>query len=160
MRRAIPTLGLALLGLATPARAQSACITPNCVLGDAPAVCKNMATHWDELAPVTTMEVVKLNDGIAMIHGVSDPAKVAKFHADCKLASTAGEATIAWSDEQAKTQLCEFCQEIRSAMKSGAKMSSGPTKLGDIMILTSSDPAVQTKLSALGDKCAAMSASM
>ncbi len=124
------------------------------------AVCKNMATHWDELAPVMTMEVVKLNDGIAMIHGVSDPAKVAMFHADCKLASTAGEATMAWTDEQAKAQLCEFCQEIRSTMKAGAKMSSGPSKMGDIMVLTSTDPAVQTKISALGDKCAAMSASM
>jgi hypothetical protein len=124
------------------------------------AVCKNMATHWDELAPVMTMEVAKLNDGIAMIHGVSDPSKVAMFHADCKLTSTAGEATMAWTDEQAKAQLCDFCNEIRTVMKSGAKMSSGPTKMGDIMIITSADPAVQAKITALGDKCAAMAASM
>ena len=106
------------------------------------------------------MEVAKLNDGIALMHSVTDPAKAATFHAVGKEMGTAGEACIAMTDEQAKTQLCEYCQGIRSVMKAGAKMSQGNTKMGDIMVLTSSDPAVQSQISALGEKCAMMAASM
>ena len=39
------------------------------------AVCKNMATHWDELAPVTTMEVAKLNET-----GVSPTVHANRLH--------------------------------------------------------------------------------
>ena len=124
------------------------------------AVCKNMAPQIDTFMPIMTMDVAKLNDGVMMMHGVSDPSKAAEFHAMCAQMSKAGEATMTMTDEQAKTDLCMFCQEIRSAMKSGAKMSQGQTKLGDVMIMTSADPAVQTKLFALADHCQMMSEMM
>jgi hypothetical protein len=124
------------------------------------SVCKHMAIHMDELGPVMKMEVAKLNDGIAMMHSVTDPAKVETFHAVGKQMGAAGESCMAMTDEQAKTALCEFCQDIRSVMKAGAKMSQGDTKMGDIMVITSADAAVQAKISALGDKCAMMAESM
>jgi hypothetical protein len=123
------------------------------------AVCKNFAAHMDEIGPMKA-EVVKLNDGIAMIHTVSDPSKLPVYRTASAATHKAGEACMTMTDADASTQLCSMCQDIRSAMKAGAKMSVGETKMGDIMVMTSADPAVQTKLSALGDKCAMMSASM
>jgi hypothetical protein len=124
------------------------------------AVCKNMAPQVETFMPIMTMDSAKLNDGVMMMHGVSDPSKAAEFHALCSQMAKAGEATMTMTDEQAKTELCPFCQGIRSAMKSGAKMSKGETKLGDVMVMTSADPAVQTQLFALADQCAMMSEMM
>lgn len=125
------------------------------------AVCKNMAMHMDEIGPMG-MEAVQLNDGLAMRHWVksSDPKKIAAFHAACDATSKAGEACMSMTDEQAKTDLCQFCQDMRSAMKAGAHMSQGHTTNGDMMVLTSSDATVQGQLTALQQKCAMMSASM
>jgi hypothetical protein len=120
------------------------------------AVCKNMATHIDEWGPAMTMDYASLNDGVAMIHGVSDPSKLANFRVDCAATHKAGEACLTMTDEQAKTQLCSFCQEIRGAMKAGAKMSQGPTASGEIMVLTSSDPAVKAKLDGIAKQCEMM----
>jgi hypothetical protein len=64
------------------------------------------------------------------------------------------------TDEQARTQLCEFCQSVRGAAKAGARLSSGETRTGDMMVLTSSDPGVQAQLMTLQQKCAMMAASM
>jgi len=123
------------------------------------AVCKIMAPHLDELAPMK-MEVVKLSNGVAVIHTVDSPAKATTLHTVCKEMSTAGESCLAMTDEQAKTQLCENCQEMRSVIKAGAAMSVGDTKMGDIMVFTSNDPAVQAKINAMGEKCALMAAGM
>jgi hypothetical protein len=124
------------------------------------AVCKVMAPHMDEFGPVMTMEVVNLNDGVALMHGVSDPKLVDKFHAVGAEMMKAGEATASMTPEQAKAGLCSFCYEINSVMGAGAKMSYGDTKTGDVMILTSSDAAMLQRLQALGAQCAAMAASM
>ncbi len=123
-------------------------------------VCKHMASHMDELGPVMTMEVAKLNNGVAVMHTITDPAKVAAFHAVGKKMSAAGQECFDWTDEQAKAELCPFCQEIRSVVKAGANMSTGDTKTGDIMVWTSNDPVVQAKISTLGEKCAVMEAAM
>jgi len=124
------------------------------------SVCKQMAAHIDELGPVMTMEVVKLDNGIAMVRSVSDPSKVVTYHAVCKEMSAAGQACITMTDEQAKTQLCEFCQNVRSVAKSGAQMSKGDTRTGSMMIITSTDPGLQLKIAELGAKCAMMAESM
>jgi hypothetical protein len=41
-------------------------------------------------------------------------------------------------------------------MKAGAKMSQGPTASGEIMVLTSSDPAVKAKLDGIAKQCEMM----
>jgi hypothetical protein len=125
------------------------------------AVCKNVAMRMDEIGPMG-MEPAKLNDGFAIRHWVisNDPAKIAAFHAACDACSKAGQASMTMTDEQAKTDLCGFCQGIRSAMKAGAHMSQGTTKKGDVMVVTSSDPAVQGQLATLAQQCEMMAASM
>ncbi len=123
-------------------------------------VCKLMVPHMEEFGASMTMEVVNLNDGVAFMHGVSDPKLVAKFHAVGAEMHKAGAATASWTPEQAKGGLCSFCQEMHSVMSAGAKMSHGETKTGDVMILTSSDPAVLQRLQGLGAKCAAMNEAM
>jgi hypothetical protein len=124
-------------------------------------VCKHIAMHMDEIGPMG-MESVKLNDGVAISHWVkgNDPKRITAFHAACSEANAAGQASMSMTDEQARTQLCEFCQSIRSAAKAGALLSFGETHSGDIMVLTSSDPAVGGQLAALQQKCAMMAASM
>jgi phosphoribosylaminoimidazole (AIR) synthetase len=125
------------------------------------AVCKNVAMRMDEIGPMG-MEPVKLNDGFSVRHWVmsNDPAKIAAFHAACDACGKAGEACMTMTDAQAKTDLCGFCQGIRTAMKAGAHMSKGMTKKGDVMVVTSADAAVQGQLTALAEKCEMMAASM
>jgi hypothetical protein len=118
------------------------------------AVCKSLVPHLDAIGPVS-MEVVKLDNGVAISHSVA-PASVAEFHKAWIEVGQAGAASMNLTDEQAKAQLCEMCQGIRSAVKSGALMSNGETKRGEMMVLASKDPAVQGQLSILGDKCAMM----
>jgi len=120
------------------------------------AVCKNMVAHFDELAPVMTMEVVNLDNGVVINHEVTDPSKVALFQSTCDAMSKAGEASMKMTDAQAKTELCSVCQEMRSAGKAGARFSKGKTKTGDMMVMTSDDPKVQAQLTALAQKCAMM----
>ena len=123
-------------------------------------VCKHMAPHMAVLGPKMTMDMAKLNDGVAFMHGVSDPAVLDEYRKVSAEMSAAGEACMAYTDAQAKSQLCEMCQGIRAAMNKGAKMSMGPTKMGDIMVITSEDPAVQKQLADLGTQCEMMMASM
>ena len=124
-------------------------------------VCKHIAMHMDEFGPMG-MEAVKLNDGLAVRHWVKsgDPKNVAALHAACTEAKKAGGECMNFTDEQAKSQLCDFCQSIRSAAKAGARLSQGETANGDIMVLTSSDVAVQGQLAALEQKCAMQAAMM
>ena len=119
------------------------------------STCKHMAMHLDELGPMT-MDVAQLNDGVAIMHGVTNPAKAVAFHAACKETEAAGMASMSMTDDQAKTDLCSMCQDMRSAMKAGAKMSVGETTNGGIMVMTSSDPVVQKSLAGLAAKCAMM----
>jgi hypothetical protein len=116
-------------------------------------VCKHMVPHLASLGPVMTMDYAQLNDGVAMMHGVSDPAKLDEYRKMSEEMSAAGEACMSYTDAEAESQLCEMCQTMRSAMQAGARMSMGPTKMGDVMVLTSEDPAVQKQLTKLGQQC-------
>lgn len=118
------------------------------------AGCKPMAMRLDEIAPVQ-MEVVNLDKGVALLHSV-EAAKLTAYRQVAAEMHKAGEACMAMSDTEAKAQLCELCQGMRSAVKAGAKMSMGQTKRGDMMVLVSEDPAVQSQLTTLANKCAAM----
>ena len=125
------------------------------------AVCKNMAMQMDAMGPCG-MEVTALNDGMAMRHWVKsdDAKKIAAFHTGAAACSKAGEACMTMTDEQAKTDLCQWCQEVRSAMKAGAKMSYGTTKKGDLMVITSPEPTVQAQLTNLRQQAEQWAASM
>ncbi len=124
-------------------------------------VCKHMAMHMDEFGPIG-MEAVKLNDGTVLSHWVKseDAKKIAAYHAAYDEMGKAAEGCASMTDEQAKTQLCSFCQEIHAAMKAGAKMSMGKSQKGDVMVMTSSDPAVQAKIAGIQEKCEMMASMM
>jgi len=123
-------------------------------------VCKHMAPHLPSLAPSMTMDYAVLNDGVAMMHGVTDPAKLDEYRAISAEMGQAGEACLMLSDKDAETHLCKMCQGIRHAMNAGAHMSMGDTRMGDVMVLTSDDPAVQKELQGLATMCEMMMASM
>ena len=118
------------------------------------AVCKHMAAHLDEIGPVQ-MDVVELNDGVALMHSV-EPSKAEIFHKAGAEMHQAGESCMAMTDAEAKSQLCPMCQGMREVMKAGAHMSQGTTQNGDIMVLTSTDPKVQAQIATLGKQCAMM----
>ena len=109
-------------------------------------VCKNMAPHMAELMPSMTMEIVTLNNGTAYMHGVTDPSKVELLHSCGAKMEESGAAAMALSDADAKTQLCGPCQGMRTMVVNGASMSMGQTEMGDIMVFSSDDPAVQEKI--------------
>lgn len=123
--------------------------------------CKNVAAKMDEIGPMGT-EAVQLNDGVEIRHWAMshDAAKVAAFHAAFASCSAAGKESMAWTDDRAKTDLCEFCQGMRSAMKAGAHMSMGTSKNGAVMVLTSADAGVQAQLTNIQKQCAMMAEMM
>jgi len=123
-------------------------------------VCKHMMSHMESLGPVMTMDLAQLNDGVAMMHGVSDPAKLEEYRSVSAEMAKAGESCMAFSDEEASANLCSMCQEIRGAVHAGARLSMGDTAMGDMMVITSEDPAVQKQISAMAEKCAMMMESM
>jgi hypothetical protein len=119
-------------------------------------ICKNMAANMPKYGPVMKSEVVKMDNGMTMIHAVSDPKLVPLYHTDCDAMAKAGMASMELTDEQAKTELCTFCQDVRSIAKSGGQMSHGKTKDGFMMVIMSGDPTMQTRIASLADKCASM----
>jgi hypothetical protein len=119
------------------------------------AVCKHMAAKMDEIGPVS-MQVVHLDNGVAIQSEVQDASKVAVFHAVGVEMSKAGEATMKMTDAQAKTDLCPMCQDMRSAAMKGANISHGQTKTGSLCVIASNDAAVQKDIAAFEMKCAAM----
>jgi hypothetical protein len=123
------------------------------------AVCKNMGTKIEAIGPMS-MEVVNLDNGMAMTHVVKDASKVGVLHEANAACAKAGEACMTMTDAQAKTDLCSFCQEIRGVVKKGATISTGNTKSGCMMVMTSTDPAVQKEIMGMAEKCAMMAAMM
>jgi len=122
-------------------------------------MCKNWIPIIDTVMPVMQTEFVTLDNGMAMVHTVSDPAKVKLLHeANAKMGESA-KACMALSDADAPKQLCMLCQDIRSVAKAGAQVSHGSTKTGDMLVIASADPKVQAQISTLKAKCASMMAS-
>jgi hypothetical protein len=119
------------------------------------SVCKHLVAKMDAIGPMSA-EVVQLDNGMAIVHTVKDPAKVAILHAAGDEMGKAGEACMTMTDEQAKTDLCPFCQQIRAAAKKGANVSFGKTKSGDMLVIASNDPAAQKDIAAMHAQCAAM----
>jgi hypothetical protein len=119
------------------------------------AVCKHLAAKMDAIGPMSH-EVVRLDNGAAVIHTVKNPANVASLHAACEEMGKAGMACMKMTDAEAKTQLCPFCQDIRSAAMKGATISHGETKTGSMMVLASNDPAIQKDIAAFATKCEMM----
>lgn len=121
-------------------------------------MCKNYLPVFDELMPVLQTEFVHLDNGMAMVHTVTNPAKVEMLHqVSAKLAEVAGPA-MQLSDAEAKTKLCAMCQEIHHLAHAGAMISSGTTKSGDLVLVVSSDPEVQAQIAAFKGQCEAMMA--
>lgn len=121
-------------------------------------MCKNFVPVFDELMPVMEHEIVKLDNGMAMVHTVKDPAKVKLLHeVNAKMQVSAG-ACMKLSDAEAKEQLCTLCQGVHGLAKAGAVVSSGTTKNGDMLVLTSSDPALQKQINGFEAKCTTMMA--
>jgi hypothetical protein len=123
------------------------------------AVCKNMLTHMDQYGPTMKSEVIKMNAGMGMMHMISDPKMVAVYQQDCDATAKAGMACVEMTDEQAKTDLCQFCQELRGIAKAGGTISNGHTSNGSILVVMSDKPELQTRINTLATKCEAMMAS-
>ncbi len=122
-------------------------------------MCKNFIPIMDTVMPVMQTEFVTLDNGMAMVHTVTDPAKVKLLHeVDAKMGESA-KACMALSDADAPKQLCALCQDIRSCAKAGAQVSHGSTKSGDMLVVTSADPKVQAQITSLQAKYASMMAS-
>lgn len=119
-------------------------------------ICKHMMPHMQTLGPAMTMDVATLNDGIALIHGVSDPAALETYRSVNVEMAKAGEACMTMTGDEAESKLCHYCQGIHGVMQAGATMSMGPTKTGDVMVLTSDDPEVLNQIMELGAMCQKM----
>lgn len=120
------------------------------------AICKNLATHMDELAPVMTSEVVAMDNGMAITHGVTDASKVATFHGVCDAMHTSGAACSKMTETEMKGALCGACQGLMGLMQGGASMSAGKTKNGWLMVISSPDPETQKKISVVREEWSKM----
>ena len=117
-------------------------------------VCKNMVQYMPELGPVMSGEVVKLSNGVAVIHTVSDPKKVEMLQQVGEKMGMACASAAKMSDTDAKGSLCTICTDVRAALVAGAVMGGGSMKNGDMFVLTSNDPKVQAKIAKVEQKFA------
>ncbi|HLG94214.1 MAG TPA: hypothetical protein VI546_05200 [candidate division Zixibacteria bacterium] len=124
------------------------------------AVCKNMVGTAEQIFPVMKMEVVKLDNGMAMTGTITDPKQVATYHALCDKWSAGFATAVQMADDKATTDLCQHCQMMRGVVKAGAQTSYGKTETGDLLVFSSNDPAVQAKISDLHAQCVAMMSQM
>ena len=123
-------------------------------------ICKAMTPNMATFGPVMTTEVVKMDNGMAMVHHISDPKVVPTFQKVCDEMSAAGKSCTAMSEAEWKAALCDHCEGIMTLVQSGAVIGSGHTKDGSMLVLTSSDPAVQTKIASFEMQCEKMMAAM
>ncbi|HLG93738.1 MAG TPA: hypothetical protein VI546_02785 [candidate division Zixibacteria bacterium] len=124
------------------------------------AICKNMVGTMDVLMPVMKMEVVKLDNGMAMTGTITDPKLLTTYHGVCDQWSAGFTAATQMADDKATTDLCQHCQAMRGVVKAGAQASYGKTKNGDLLVFSSNDPAVQAKISDFHAQCVAMMSEM
>jgi len=108
--------------------------------------------------PVMTTEVVKMDNGMAIVHHISDAKVVPTFQAACSEMAAAGKACTTMTEAEWKAALCDHCEQMMALVQSGASIGSGNTKDGTMLVLTSSDPAVQTKIANFEMQCEQMMA--
>jgi hypothetical protein len=123
-------------------------------------ICKAMAPNAATIMPVMKSEVVKMDNGMAIIHHISDPKVVATFQAACAEMAVAGKSCSAMTEAQWKEALCSHCEQMMALVQSGASIGTGNTKDGSMLVLTSTDPAVQTKIASFEMQCEQMMAAM
>jgi hypothetical protein len=117
------------------------------------AICKPLAPAMEKIGPVMTTEVVRMDNGMAIVHVISDPSVVPTFHKACAEMQAAGKATMALPEAEWKAAICDHCEQMMSLVQSGATISLGETKNGSILVLNSADPAVQTKIASFEAQC-------
>jgi hypothetical protein len=122
-------------------------------------ICKAMAPNMATFMPVMSSEVVKMDNGMAIVHHISDPKVVPTFQATCAEMAAAGKSLKSMPEAQWKEALCGHCEEMMSLVQSGASIGSGNTKDGTVLVLTSADPAVQSKIATFEMQCEQMMAS-
>ncbi len=110
------------------------------------AVCSHMVPHMETLGPHVSSEVVTLNDGMAVVCTVDSADLVKEYHAVGAEMEAAGMEAMKMSDADAAAHLCTRCQAFRNIMAAGGTMHMGNTSMGDIMAVTSEDPAVQAEI--------------
>jgi hypothetical protein len=111
-------------------------------------ICKHMMVQMETLGPVMKHEMIAMDDGLAMYHWVTDDTKAALLHEVTDKMHAAGMETKDWTEAQAKEHLCKFCEGFHGLLSAGAHMSKGRSTNGDLMVITSPDPAVQAKIAA------------
>jgi hypothetical protein len=119
-------------------------------------ICKAMAPNIATFAPVMSSEVVKMDNGMAIIHHISDPKVVPTFQAACAEMATAGKSCKTMTEAEWKAALCDHCEQMMALVHSGAAIGSGNTKDGTMVVLTSADPAVQSKIATFEMQCEQM----
>ena len=123
-------------------------------------ICKAMMPNMATIGPVMSSEVVRMDNGMAIVHHISDPKVVPTFQATCAEMSAAGKACMAMPEAEWKAALCDHCEQIMGLVQSGAAIGTGNTKDGSMLVLTSTDPAVQTKIAGFEMQCEKMMAAM
>jgi hypothetical protein len=118
-------------------------------------ICKHMMVQMETLGPVMKHEMIAMDDGLAMYHWVTDDTKAALLHEVTDKMHAAGMETKGWTEAQAKDNLCKFCEGFHGLLAAGAHMSKGRSTNGDLMVITSDDPAVQAKIAAYHKEMAA-----
>jgi hypothetical protein len=117
------------------------------------SVCKSFAANFETICTNMSTEVVRLDKGVAVVHSLSDPKAVPTYHQACAEMHTAGKAAMGLPEAEMKAALCDHCEQIVGLVQAGAVISLGDTKDGSIMVLTSNDPAVQSKIAAYSAEC-------
>ena len=104
------------------------------------SMCKNLYEQ-EGLMDHMTWEHHKISSGMMSITTVAPEYREKYQHAMQGMQET-GKRLMSGE----KMELCHFCQTMGALMQSGARMENVHTNVGDVMLITSSDPKVVEKI--------------
>jgi hypothetical protein len=99
-------------------------------------VCASMASCPGMMDGAVKCESYNIQNGVAMLFTVSDPAKSAEFHQGWDQCKAEMDKAVKMSKSEAQTHLCEMCQGYYNLTHQGAQWDYVKTENGVLCLLT------------------------
>ena len=99
--------------------------------------CKPMS-EYPQLGPNIRFDIAQTDNGFVSTFMLADEKLMPAFHECEKKCEETRKAAMSYTDAEAETKLCPFCQGMRSVMaRQDVKVNHFPAALGQICVATS-----------------------
>jgi hypothetical protein len=116
-------------------------------------VCASMSSCPGMMDGSVKSESYNIQNGVAMLFTVSDPAKAAEFHQGWDQCKAEMDKVMKWSKSEAQSHLCTMCQGYYTLSHEGAQWDYVKTENGVLCLLTSKKAKVVTAIQTQAAAC-------